>query len=71
MAGVNKGRGVYCIATIGSVDMSTVGILSNSSFSEFASDIDAVAAAMESYAEDDYYELGVYRVRVERVAKIG
>lgn len=71
MADVNKDKGIYCIATIGSVDMSTVDILNNSSFGEFTSDIDAVAAAMKSYAEDEYYGLGVYRVYVERVASVG
>lgn len=71
MTDLDKDKGIYCISMLGSADMSTVDILNNSSFCEFTSDIDAVAAAMKRYAEDDYYDLGVYRVCVERVAKIG
>ena len=70
MDDVNKDKGIYCIPIYGSADMSTLDILKNSSFGEFTSDIDAVAAAMKRCAEDGYCSLGVYRIYVERVASV-
>lgn len=70
MADQDGDKGIYCIPSYRSADMSTLDILNNSLFGEFTSDIDAVAVAMKRCADDGYYGLGVYRIYVERVASV-
>ena len=70
MADTNEEKGIYCVSTPGSIDTGVVDVLNKARFGEFDNDINAVTAIMEHCSENEYHDMAVYRVYVQRVALI-